>query len=81
MACLICDAPELFDGLTSVTFERGEIRLAIEGVPARVCPNCGDAVVAEDVAVLLLHAADQMSAAGLIEGRQDFQALLSKKDT
>ena len=81
MACLICDAPELFDGPISVTFERGEIRLAIEGVPAWICPNCGDAVVAEHVAALLLRAADEMSAAGLIEGRQDFQALLSKKDT
>lgn len=81
MACLICDTPELFDGLTSVTFERGEIRLAIEGVPARICPKCGDAVVAEGVAALLLRAADGMSAAGLIEGRQEFQALMTKNDT
>lgn len=52
------------DGLTSVTLERDEIKLVVYGVPARVCPSCGEAYVAEDVAVRLLQRAEQMIETG-----------------
>jgi len=64
MSCLICRQAEIIDGLTSVHFERGEIRLVVNNVPARVCPSCGEAYVDEEVAVQLLGDAEEMSKAG-----------------
>jgi len=64
MICLICRQAETVDGLTSVNFERGEMRLAVNNVPARVCPSCGEAYVEEEVAVQLLREAEEMSKAG-----------------
>jgi len=64
MICLICRQTEIVDGLTTVRFERGEIRLVVNHVPARVCPGCGEAYVEEDVAVRLLQEADAIFEAG-----------------
>ena len=65
MICLICRQADTFDGLTSIHFERGEMRLVVKNVPARVCPGCGEAYVDEEVAVRLLHDAEEMSRAGI----------------
>ena len=67
MICLICRQAELVDGFNSVTFERGEMRLVVKNVPARVCPSCGEAYVREDVAVHLLQIAEDVSAAGILD--------------
>lgn len=67
MRCLICRQAKIVDGLTSVFFERGEVRLVINSVPARVCPSCAEAYVSEDVAVQLLQNAEEMSKAGMLE--------------
>ena len=75
MICLICRQAELIDGLTSVNFERDEMRLVVNKVPAHVCPNCGEAYVEEDVAVRLLRDAEEMSAAGMMEDIRDYNSL------
>jgi YgiT-type zinc finger domain-containing protein len=62
MICLICRQAETLDGLTSVHFERGEMRLVVNHVPARLCPSCGEAYVEEQVAVRLLREAEAMVA-------------------
>ena len=67
MICLICRRSEVIDGLTSVTFERGEMKFVMNNVPARVCPSCGEAYVNEDVAVRLLQGAEEMSKAGMLD--------------
>ena len=72
MICLICRQAETVDGLTSVHFERGEMRLVVNNVPARVCPSCGEAYVEEDVAVQLLRDAEAMSAAGEMDGEVEY---------
>jgi len=64
LICLICRQAETVEGLTSVNFERGEMRLFIKNVPARVCPSCGEAYVEEEVALQLLREAEEMSKAG-----------------
>jgi YgiT-type zinc finger domain-containing protein len=64
MKCLICKQDETQEGVTTVTLERGTLTLVIKGVPARVCPNCGEAYVDETVAAELLHTAEQMAASG-----------------
>ena len=66
MICLICRRAEIIDGLTSINFDRGEMRLVIISVPASVCPSCGEAYVNEEVAVQLLGDAEEVSEAGMI---------------
>ena len=68
MICLLCRQAETVDGLTTVHFERGEIKLTVKNVPARVCPSCGEAYVDDGIAERLLHKAEAMSAAGDLEG-------------
>ena len=72
MICLICRRAETIDGLTSVKFERGEMRLVIKSVPAHVCPSCGEAYVAENIATQLLQDAEEMSAMGEFESETEF---------
>ena len=73
MICLICRQTETVDGSTTVRFERGEMRLVVKHVPARVCPSCGDACVDEQVAVRLMREADAMSAAGEMDRVIEYQ--------
>ena len=64
MKCLICKQDETQDGVTTVTLERGALTLVIKDVPARVCPNCGEAYLDEAVTTDLLRTAEEMAAAG-----------------
>ena len=73
MICLICRQVETVAGLTSVTFERGEVRLVVNHVPARICPSCGEAYVEEDVAVQLLREAEEMSVAGILDNVVEYK--------
>ncbi len=77
MICLICRQAELVDGLTSVIFERDEIKLRVDGVPAWICPSCGDAVVAEDVAVRLLDATEEVAVMGRSEYVLEYEKILN----
>ena len=72
MICLICRQADVIPGLTSVTFERGEMRVVIGKVPASVCPTCVEAYVDEDVAVKLLQEADEKYQAGILDVVLDF---------
>ena len=81
MICLICRQAETVNGITSVHFERGEIRLVVNHVPARVCPSCGEAYVEEDVAVGLLLKAETMSAAGEMDGEVEYNGGTGKENT
>lgn len=74
MICLICRQAETVSGLTSVNFERGEMKLTVNNVPARVCPSCGEAYVEEDVAVRLLNHAEDKYQAGILDSALDFSA-------
>ncbi len=67
MNCLICRQAEIIDGLTSVNFERGEMRLVVNTVPAHICPSCGEAYVDEGVAVKLLRGAEERAKTGILE--------------
>jgi YgiT-type zinc finger domain-containing protein len=75
--CLICRQAELVDGLTSVIFERDETKIMVNGVPARICPGCGDALVDEDVAVRLLDVAEELAAMGRSEHTLEYEKILN----
>ncbi|HEX5809192.1 MAG TPA: type II toxin-antitoxin system MqsA family antitoxin, partial [Anaerolineales bacterium] len=66
MICLICRQAEIVEGLTAISLQRGELRLEIENVPARICPRCGEAFVDEDIAMRLLQSAENASRAGIL---------------
>jgi YgiT-type zinc finger domain-containing protein len=72
MICLICRQADTTDGLTSVTFERGEVRLVVNHVPARVCPQCGGAFVEESVAERLLEISKVVTASGELDSAIEY---------
>jgi YgiT-type zinc finger domain-containing protein len=74
MNCLICRQSNLIYGPTSITFERGEFRLLIRGVPAWVCPSCGEAVVDEDVSIQIIGQAESLFAQGIREDVCEYQS-------
>ncbi len=73
MICLICRQAEIVDGLISVKFERGEMRLVVNSVPAWICPSCGEAYVEEDIAARLLRVAKEMSEAGVLDAHSEYE--------
>jgi YgiT-type zinc finger domain-containing protein len=75
MICLICRQAELVNGLTSLILERDEIKINVNGVPARICPSCGEAVLDDDVAVRLLDAADEVAALGMSENVLEYEVI------
>lgn len=74
MTCLICRQAELVLGLTSVDLERGETKMTFQRVPALICPNCGDACLAEDAAVWLLTRAERALETGRHEAVCEYDA-------
>ncbi len=78
MICLVCRRSEVVDSLTSVNFRRGEMHLIINDVPARVCRNCGEAYVGEEVAVRLLQSAEEVYRLGILENVVEYEKLRLK---
>jgi YgiT-type zinc finger domain-containing protein len=71
MKCIICQQAETVVGTTSVLLERGQMSLTVTDVPARVCPNCGEAYADEAVAANLLRQAEAMARDGMkVETRE-----------
>ena len=71
MKCLICKQAETQPGVTTVTLERGDLVLVVKKVPARVCPNCGEAYTDEKATAQLLKDANKMARSGtLVDVRQ-----------
>lgn len=65
MKCVICKHGETRPGKTTVTLERGGTTLVIKGVPARICDNCDEAYVDEQITRQLLVTADEALRAGV----------------
>ena len=71
MKCVICHQAETVPGLTSVLLERGQMSLTVTGIPARVCPACGEAYADETVTSNLLRHAEKMAREGMkVETRE-----------
>ena len=75
MICLICRQAEIINQFTFVHFERGEFKLIINSVPARVCPNCGEAYVEEATAARCLTIAKQRYEAGIVDTQSEYSPL------
>ena len=72
MKCFICNQAETTPGLTSVLLERGQMMLTVNNVPARICPNCGEAYTNETVTANLLRQAEDMAKAGTKVEAQEY---------
>ena len=72
MKCVICKHGETGPGKTTVTLERGGTTLVVKEVPARICDNCGEAYVDDEVARRLLETAEEALRAGIQVDVRDF---------
>jgi len=74
MKCVICKHGETRAGKTTVTLERGGAALVVKGVPARICDNCGEAYVDEEITRQLLRATEEALKAGVQVDVREFAA-------
>ena len=65
MTCVICKQADTDPGTATVTLERDGTTLVIKGVPARVCPHCGEEYVDDETAERLLQAVEEAADAGV----------------
>jgi YgiT-type zinc finger domain-containing protein len=71
MKCVVCKQAETRAGLATVTLERDGLTVVFKGVPAQVCPNCGEEYVDSEVSDRLLREAEQTARNGTqVEVRQ-----------
>ena len=71
MKCVVCKKGETKVGNTTVTLEKNGATLVFKGVPARVCGNCGEEYVDEEITATLLKSADEAARSGVqVEIRQ-----------
>jgi YgiT-type zinc finger domain-containing protein len=64
MICLICRKAQLDRGFTTVIFDRDEMKLVVNEVPALVCHNCGEAYLLASIASPLLQFAERSAESG-----------------
>ena len=64
MKCVICKHGETADGTATVTIERNTLTFVVKSVPARVCNNCGEEYVDEEIATELFKAAAEVAKSG-----------------
>lgn len=65
MRCVICKQGEVRPGTATVMLERNGMTLVVKSVPARVCENCGEEYVDEDVTARLLREAEDAARSGV----------------
>jgi YgiT-type zinc finger domain-containing protein len=49
MNCVICKTGRMTEGRTTVTLQRGDTTVVIKNVPARVCDNCAEHYLSEEM--------------------------------
>ena len=65
MKCVICKKGEVRPGTATVTLVRNHTTLVVKSVPARVCENCGEEYVDEEITAKLLHQAEEAVRTGV----------------
>jgi YgiT-type zinc finger domain-containing protein len=63
--CITCIQAHTQKGKATITFERGATTIVVKGVPARICPNCGEKYVEEDVSAEALKSAEAAAKSGV----------------
>jgi YgiT-type zinc finger domain-containing protein len=74
MRCVVCRQGETRPGKTAVVLQRDGATVVINDVPARVCENCGEDHVDEQVAERVLAAAVAAARPGVKVEIRDYVA-------
>jgi YgiT-type zinc finger domain-containing protein len=74
MRCVVCRQGETRPGKTTVVLQRDSATVVINDVPARVCENCGEDYVDEQVAERVLAAAEAAARPGVKVEIRDYVA-------
>ena len=74
MRCVVCRQGETRPGKTTVVLQRDGATVVINDVPARVCENCGEEYVDEEVAASVLAAAEAAARPGVKVEIRDYVA-------
>jgi YgiT-type zinc finger domain-containing protein len=64
MKCVVRKQAETRPGSATVTLERDGLMVVLKGVPAQVCPNCGEGYVDSAVSDRLLKEVEQTARNG-----------------
>ena len=75
MKCLVCRRAVTKAGTTTITLEREGATFVFKGVPAHVCPDCGEDYVDNAVAGALLASAEDLAASGVKSDVLTYSAL------
>ena len=75
MICVICRQIVTRAGVTRVLFESDKLSFVIKNVPARICANCGEAFLEEEIVSSLLSSAYEISASGALKTEFEFTPL------
>ena len=68
--------------MKNVTFERDGLTLVVKEVPARICTNCGEDYVDEQVSHEILGIAERMAKSGaLVDAGNTWQDMPEPADT
>ena len=74
MKCIICRHGEVIPGAATVTLERDGLTMVVKHVPARICENCGEQYVEEEIASGLFKTADEMAKSGAQVDVREYKA-------
>lgn len=74
MKCVICKNGETRPGAITVTLERGQMTLVVKNVPARVCDNCGEEYLDENVTRTLDGVVEEAARSGVMIEVRHFEA-------
>jgi YgiT-type zinc finger domain-containing protein len=74
MKCVICKHGEVIMGYATLTLEHGGLTMLVKHVPARVCDNCGEEYVEEEIAARVFKTARQIAESGAQLEIREYQA-------
>jgi len=59
MTCVICKTGEYKDGFTTVVLTRNDSAIIIKQVPAKVCDQCGEYILTNEITRKILEIANE----------------------
>jgi YgiT-type zinc finger domain-containing protein len=74
MKCVICKQGETRPGKATVTLQREAVILVVKGVPARVCQNCGEEYLDQEITSRLFKTAEDAARSGVEVDIREFVA-------
>ncbi len=74
MKCVVCRQGEVQPGTATVTLEKDGLTLVVKKVPARVCRNCGEEYIDEDITRQLFLTAEKAAEGSVKVEIRDYMA-------